>query len=806
MNVNIFTQKYSITGGGIMFSNKLLWKILSSALSCTMILGTGFTTAGRVIGTDTHIHAAETLAYGDFDYELNDENTVTVTKYKGHDKNVVIPDTINGRQVTVIGSYAFGNCRDITDITIPDSVTSIGERAFVSCENLTGVTLGRNVETIGRYSFDYCKNLTNITADENNAFYSSDNGVLFDKNKAKIIFFPNGKKGKYSVPDSVTGIGEWAFYRCENLTDITISDNVTSIGENAFDSCRRLTSVNMGCNVENIGDYAFLNCTGLTEIILSDNVTAIGDYAFLNCTSLKSAVIPYSVANIGEYSFSYENVKEYDIQYDNLKVIIYGSKDSYAETYAQKTGRQFIEREKPLENNSELTEEIMFGESATVNAKARGGKGGYTYAVYYKEKSAEKWTVVQSYKANRIITIKPKKAGEYDICVKVQDRTGEIVKKYFTLIVTADFWEYGPYRYQLNEDDTVRIIKCADNAETIVIPDRIDGKQVIVIDSCAFAGCTELTSISVDENNIAYSADYGVLFDKSGTEMKNYPTGKEGSHLVGDEVTAIGENAFRNCIGLTSITIPESVTLIGENAFYGCTGLTSITIPESVTAIGENVFFGCTNLKMIYGLKDSYAETYAKDNNIPFLELSSLLRNNSELAGEITLGELLTVNAKASGGTGNYTYAVYYKQQSQSKWTVCQTYDSNDKIIIKPKKAVLYDVCVKAKDSVGYVVRAYFTVDVRYDLINISSVSSDTVKKGKSVTVMCSAVGNLGTCKYQVLYKQKSQSKWTVVQDFDINETVAVKPTKITDYDICIKAQDINGQQAKKYFTVTVTK
>ena len=461
-----------------------------------------------------------------------------------------------------------------------------------------------------------------------------------------------------------------------------------------------------------------------------------------------------------------------------------------------------------LRNISTISQtEIKLGETVTVNAAASGGDGGYKYAVYYKEKSESKWIAAQSFSRNAAITLTLPKIAAYDVCVKAKDSAENIEKIYFTVNVTIDYFESGPYYCKMNSNNTVQIVKYTGNAASVTIPATINNKQVTSIAGDAFIECTNLTSISVESGSTSFATDNGVLYSKDKTKLIYCPMAKEGRYIVLDTVKSIEDNAFRNCAKLTYIIINEgSLANIGSNAFSGCTGIASITIPDTVTSIDKDAFAGCTNLSVIYGLKDSYAETYAKANGIPFTALSSFLKNNSTTVSSITLGEALTVNAKAAGGTGGYHYAVYYKMQSSSKWTVSQTYDTNSEIIIKPKKAVPYDVCVKVKDSTGEIVKKYFTVKVNYNLVNISSISSDSVKVGGTLTIECDVIGNQNVCKYQVLYKQTSKSKWTVVQDYDANDIVTIKPSQAADYDICIKAQDKDGQLAKKYFTVTVTK
>ena len=165
------------------------------------------------------------------------------------------------------------------------------------------------------------------------------------------------------------------------------------------------------------------------------------------------------------------------------------------------------------------------------------------------------------------------------------------------------------------------------------------------IGSYAFRSCTGLTSIAVEAGNSAYSADGGVLFDKSKKTLICYPAGKTGSYTIPNSVTSIGNSAFYYCTGLTSVTIPNSVNRIGTYAFYYCTGLTSVTIPNSVGSIGSYAFYYCTGLKDVsvhnaeavfgsnafsvctlnlHGHSGSTAETYAAGNSsITFVALTA---------------------------------------------------------------------------------------------------------------------------------------------------------------------------------------
>ena len=220
--------------------------------------------------------------YGALTYVVRDDGTIKIidcdTSVSGE---LTIPDTIEGKKVTSIGNYAFEDCHSLTSITIPEGVTSIGEGTFNGCSSLTSI---------------------NVL--ENSKNYSSVSGVLFNKDKTKIIRYPVAKKDiNYSIPEGVTSIGNSAFCYCSSLTSITIPDSVTSIGNIAFCYCSSLTSITIPEGVTSIGNSAFCYCSSLTSIEIPNSVTSIGSYAFRNCSSLTSITIPDSVTSIGEGTF-----------------------------------------------------------------------------------------------------------------------------------------------------------------------------------------------------------------------------------------------------------------------------------------------------------------------------------------------------------------------------------------------------------------------------------------------------------------------------------------------------------------------
>ncbi len=189
-------------------------------------------------------------------------------KYSG---NVKIPATVkyNGitYSVTSIGMNAFWGCKELTSITLPNSIITIGDYAFIDA-GLTSLTIPSSVQYIKQYAFQGCDGLTNVT-----------------------------------IPGSVTSIGEYAFAGCNNLSTVTIEDGVTNIGERAFMSCEKLETVAFPNSLEVIGPFSFSGCRQLKTIEIPNSVTAIDNGAFVQCKKLESVVLPNNLKTLGTYVF-----------------------------------------------------------------------------------------------------------------------------------------------------------------------------------------------------------------------------------------------------------------------------------------------------------------------------------------------------------------------------------------------------------------------------------------------------------------------------------------------------------------------
>ena len=228
----------------------------------------------KFVGSETEVIIPSMVEHNGATYKVTaiaDGNYNTGAFYDSNITSVVIPDT-----VTSIGDYAFSSCSSLTSITIPSSVTSIGMAAFHSCDSLTSITIPSGVTSIGDSTFSNCYSLTSIEVDQANTAYSSEDGVLFNKDKTTLIRYPEGNtRRSYTIPSSVTSIGNGAFRYCSSLTSITILDSVNSIGEYAFWECGSLTSITIPKGVTSIGGDAFAYCYALAEVYNYSKLTVI---------------------------------------------------------------------------------------------------------------------------------------------------------------------------------------------------------------------------------------------------------------------------------------------------------------------------------------------------------------------------------------------------------------------------------------------------------------------------------------------------------------------------------------------------
>ena len=207
--------------------------------------------------------------------------------------------------LTTIGGEAFYDCRGLTSVRLSANLTTIGDGAFYYCRGLTSVRLPANLTTIDEDAFSGCTGLTSLTIDSANTKYKTEGNILYSKNGTTLIFAAGGLTSA-NIPDTVTTIGNRAFYYCSGLTSTSLPANLTTIGGEAFSNCKGLTNISLPANLTQISQYAFSGCTGLTSLDLSGytSLTTIGDWAFSECKGLTEIKLPANLTEIDYGVFS----------------------------------------------------------------------------------------------------------------------------------------------------------------------------------------------------------------------------------------------------------------------------------------------------------------------------------------------------------------------------------------------------------------------------------------------------------------------------------------------------------------------
>ena len=498
-------------------------------------------------------------------------------------------------------------------------IAPMGELTGLDLDRLGFSTKSSALEASGQcgenvyWTFDESTGLLTVSGEGKMTSYEWNGSPFYNNSEIKTVAIEDsvtsigneafrGCTGLTSITigDSVTSIGVDAFFCCTGLTSITIGDSVTSIGWGAFDGCTGLTSITIPDSVTSIGNEAFIGCTGLTSITIGDSVTSIGSWAFYKCTGLTSITIPDSVTSIGYYAFS---------DCTGLTSITIGDSVTSIgnKTFYECTG---------------LTSITIPDSVTSIGVQAFSDCTGLTSVTIGK--GVTSIGVQAFYECTGLTSINVdsnnKKYDSRNNCnAIIETESNALIYGCKSTVIPDSVTSIGGIAFR----------GCT-GLTSITIP-----ASVTSIGGMAFYGCTSLTSITIPDsvtsiaNATFYNTEYynntnnwdnNVLY--IGNHLIDVNSEIIGSYTIKNGTRTIAGDAFDNCRGLTSITIPASVTSIGDWAFYGCTGLTSVTIGKGVTSIGDYAFCDCYSLTDVY-----YSGSESEWNEISIEGRNSCLTN-----------------------------------------------------------------------------------------------------------------------------------------------------------------------------------
>ncbi len=536
------------------------------------------------------------------------------------------------------GVELYVNDESLTTLVIPADITEIKVNALYGCKNIETILFHNNVTSIGNNAFQYCSAIKDVTFKENSKCESIGQNVFYKCNALETVTFENNSQ--------LETIGDAAFYGCSKLATVSFNNNASlkSVGNNAFYNCASLTKFNIYNNTEltTIGSGAFYDCKALTEVVLGQDskLSLIDTEAFYNCSSLETLKLGDNsgLKKIGTDAFRYcSAMKEVYISDIStwLKTTfavdeilpIHGSSNpmnSGADLYV---GGKLLNVLVIPDDVTSVAKYAMYGCESLMNLtfhEDMTSVGNYAFYNCIKIEginlNAKKMELNEDNYAFH-------KAGTYFY----YDENNERVETEITVTIGKTV-TYVP-DYLFNSAPNITKVEFVDyNTEREIgisafqncsnIQSVDFGKLVNSIGNYSFSGCSAITSLKIPAKvtRIGTSAFNGC------TAITNVKFAKNHS------CETIGEKAFYNCSGITSVALGNGLATIGEKAFMNCSKLASLTVPASVKTIYASAFNKCSKMTTITFENGSICETIGDNAFASCGELTSVdFANNATL-------------------------------------------------------------------------------------------------------------------------------------------------------------------------------
>ncbi len=612
-------------------------RILAGLIICiAFMFGAGESVDdGRLISDIGTVQAAEIIDSGECGesafWSVDDSWTLTVSGngkmifdiaeipwsgYSALIERVVIEDGIEN-----INNYAFYNFKKLSEVSLPDSVEDIGYGAFEKCVSLKEIEIPEEVKIIKDHTFSFCKCLTSVKLPEHLEMIGMKS--FYDCNSLNSI----------KLPDKIRIIGSQAFYFSENLENIDLPDSIENIGKDAFGRTKWLSESvdeNRMLIINNLLADGSL-CSG--DVVIPENIEEISPYAFASSYWIKSLIIPETINRI-----------PYNILGDIQDVIIYGKKGSEAEKYAKAADLLFFEDSffnLSDIGSDDISDDFKYQDDRSDRIIDSGSCGEN---VFWKIDGNMTLTVYGNGKMedyNEILILNDYSVG-FSYCDSPSDAPWYMYHEFIRKLIIEDgvenvgkmsFYNFSSLS-EANISDSVKIINNNAFLYCCCLQSVRLSKNLTEINRKAFEKCIYLKSISIPDG--VKKLDYDVFSNCKKLKKIDIP----------ESITSIAMGVFDNTIWLDEkrkesplvivngilidgktcsgdVVIPDDVHSIAQSAFLGNYDIISVKIPYTVENIGIQIFSSDTAV-IIYGIKGSEAEKYAKWNKMIFAEYEFL--------------------------------------------------------------------------------------------------------------------------------------------------------------------------------------
>lgn len=520
--------------------------------------------------------------------------------------------------VTTLSASAFEGCESLAQLTLSTGVTTIGSRACAGCARLKGIDLPSSVQSIGLDAFDQCSELTSLHVDSQNANYALVDGVLLDQAQAVLIRCPMDKTGAYVIPATVTKLASSAFLNCSNLSSIVLPALLSQINASAFQGCSSVVSLDFPVGIKAITNAAcsgctslasvtfqsglltiykeaFYNCSSLTNVPLPTSLNAIGASAFEGCSSLQSITVPTHVTYIGPAVFSNcGSLNAIHVSSGNTAYVEANGMLCFKNTTALLVCPGGMTGAVVLTNSISVIQNWAFaGCSKVTSVSLPPGLLGIGFHAFDGCSALQTISIPASTSVG---------TGAFSGCSSLPAFTVADGNSYCRSVdgVLYDAAGQALFQYPAGRSGSFSI---PDGVVEIQV-DAFSGSRQLTsvsipasvrrIQPGAFPGCDGLTAFTVASANSAYSSVDGVLFDKSGATLVQYPGGRKGSYSIPSSVVGLQPASFSGISGLTSVTVPPLGDAgIGDYAFYQCCDLVEVRFSGNAPVVlGRLEIFG----------------------------------------------------------------------------------------------------------------------------------------------------------------------------------------------------------------------